>query len=107
MTELVELSREAPSLEAGRLEDAEEERREDEVTVLGAPFPIRPTTEGDVGADDVVDLALGLSHEEKKSSSVASPWDSVFASGIPSTKMRSGNLDDSEIELRMGRSGLA
>jgi hypothetical protein len=94
--EVAEFRREAPSFDAERLEDAEDDRREEEVTVLeaaGAPFPrglARPIIggeegDGDDGADDFADD--GLSHEEKKSSSLTSALASAeeVMSGIPST----------------------
>ncbi len=91
--ELDDVKREAPSFDAGRDAEPTDEfdRREEELIVRGAEAE-RPMMGGGEGVDEAVaGLDVGLSHEEKKSSS---SWAEVGVGGIsiPSTKTLSGNL---------------
>lgn len=97
--EAEEFKRDAPSLEAGFEDPSEEvefERRDAELTVLGAlpTLAALPITGGDVGLDDAAgegDLTVGLSHDEKKSSSAFAAA-GVPAESAPSTTTFSGDL---------------
>lgn len=96
----------APSLDAGREAEPREEfdRIEAELIVRGAEAdrPITGGAAGVDGVDDDADLVVGLSQEEKKSSS---SWAEVGVGGIspiPSTMILSGNL-----RMRKARIGLS
>lgn len=92
-----ELSREAPSLDAGReapVPIEELERREEELTVRGAeaerPMMGGGVAEGEGALEDGFDA--GLSHEEKKSSSAPFAGEVAGVSETPSTAILAGNL---------------